>query len=66
MKPIRREDLQAKLEEIQSVVNETTQAAKSAGVILAGVVVVVIVLAFLIGRRKGRKGSARVEVFRTG
>ncbi len=35
-------------------------------VVAAVVVVVAIALFFLLGKRKGKKGSARVEVFRLG
>jgi hypothetical protein len=58
-------DLEAKLREIQGVVDETTDSARGA-VLVAVAVVVVIVLFFLLGKRKGKKGSARVEVYRLG
>ncbi len=58
-------DLEAKLREIESAVGETKGAAK-AGVAIAVGVVVLLVLVFLFGRRRGKKGSARVEVYRLG
>ena len=63
---VEKSDLEAKLREIQQIVDETGEQAKSAGVIIAVAAVVIILIAFLSGRRKGKKGSARVEVFRLG
>ncbi len=62
---VEKEDLQAKLQEIQGVVDETATATRGA-VVVAVLVVVAIALVFLLGKRKGKKGSARVEVFRLG
>ena len=62
---IQRDDLEAKLREIEEIVEETKAQAKSTGVLLAVVVVVVIFITWLLGRRKGKKaGGARVEVYR--
>ena len=62
---VEKSDLEAKLREIQGVVDETATATRGA-VVVAIVVVVAIALFFLLGKRKGKKGSARVEVFRLG
>ena len=62
---IERSDLEAKLREIEAIVDETKAQAKSTGTVVAVAVVVVIALAFLFGKRKGKRaGGARVEVFR--
>ncbi len=62
---IERADLEAKLREIEQVVEETKESAKNTGVVVAVIVVAVIALAFLFGRRKGKKaGGARIEVYR--
>ena len=63
---VEKSDLEAKLREIQEIVDETGEQAKTTGVIVAVAAVVIILIAYLSGRRKGRKGSARVEVFRLG
>jgi hypothetical protein len=63
---VQKSDLEAKLREIKDVVDETTDAARSAGVAIAIGVVLILLIAFLMGRRKGKKGSARVEVYRLG
>jgi hypothetical protein len=62
---ISREDIQAKLNEIDAEINDTTEAAKPAGIAIAvGVVVVVLVVVFVMGRRKGRRKTTIVEVRR--
>lgn len=58
-------DLEAKLREIQGVIDETTQGARNVGVLAAVGVVAVLFVVYLIGRRKGKKGGARIEVYRT-
>ena len=58
-------DIQAKLEEIRGDTNETVEKAKP--VALAGAIAGVVVLvgvAFLMGRRKGRRKSTWVEIRR--
>jgi hypothetical protein len=47
-------------------VDETKDSARNAGVLIAVAVVALIALFYLMGRRKGKKGSARVEVYRLG
>lgn len=62
---ITRDDLEAKLREIEAVVDETKVQARNTGVAVAVVVVAVVALAFIYGRRKGTKaGGARIEVYR--
>ncbi|MDQ3782239.1 MAG: hypothetical protein M3349_04785 [Actinomycetota bacterium] len=62
---VQRSDLESKLRQIETIVNDTKEQAKTTGTVIAIAVVVVIVLAFVFGRRKGTKaGGARVEVFR--
>ena len=62
---VEKSDLEAKLREIQEIVDETTDSARTALFVVAGAVLLLLVI-FLLGRRKGKKGSARVEVFRLG
>jgi hypothetical protein len=62
---IQRSDLEAKLRELQGEVEETKESAASTLVTVGAVVAVgVIAIAFLIGRRKGRKRTTVVEVRR--
>ena len=62
---ITRADIEAKLAEIRGVTDDTTEVAEEAaktGLVVAGVAVVVV--AFLLGRRRGRKKSTIVEIRR--
>ena len=64
-KPVSRADIEAKLAEIRGVTDDATEVAEGAtktGLVVAGVGVVVI--AFLLGRRRGHKKSTIVEVRR--
>jgi len=62
---VEKADLEAKLQEIQGIVDETTQGARGT-VVITVAVILVIALFFLFGKRRGKKGSARVEVYRLG
>jgi len=63
--PIQRDDLEAKLRELQGEVTETRESATSTLVTVGAVVLVgVIAVAFLLGRRKGKKRTTVVEVRR--
>jgi 1-aminocyclopropane-1-carboxylate deaminase/D-cysteine desulfhydrase-like pyridoxal-dependent ACC family enzyme len=63
--PIRRDDLEAKMRELQGEVTETREQATTTLVTVGAIVVVgVIAVAFLLGRRKGRKRTTVVEVRR--
>lgn len=63
--PIRKEDLEAKLRELQGGVDETKESATSMLLTVGAIVVVgVIAVAFLAGRRKGKKRTTIVEVRR--
>jgi MYXO-CTERM domain-containing protein len=64
-KPVTRADIEAKLAEIRGVTDDTTEVAGEAaktGLVVAAVGIVVV--AFLLGRRRGRKKSTIVEVRR--
>ena len=63
---VQKSDLEAKLTEIQEVIDETTGSARSVGMAAVIGVVLILLITFLMGRRKGKQGSARVEVFRLG
>lgn len=61
---VTRADIEAKARQINQIVTETKETAQTVGV-LAGVAVVVLVgIAYLVGRRKSRAGRAVVEVYR--
>lgn len=63
--PIERRDLEAKMRELQGEVTDTRQAATNTLVTVGAVVLVgVVAVAFLLGRRKGRRRTTVVEVRR--
>ncbi len=64
-RPIQRGDLEAKIRELHGGVDETRQAATSTLLTVGAVVAVgVVAVAFLLGRRKGKKRTTVVEVRR--
>jgi hypothetical protein len=62
---VTRDDIEAKLRQIKGEVDTTADSAKSY-LVIAGVagMVVVIGLAYLMGRRKGKKKTTVVEIRR--
>jgi hypothetical protein len=62
---ITRADLEAKLTEIDAELNDTGEAIKPKALAFGvGALVVILLLAFLLGRRKGERRSTIVEVRR--
>jgi hypothetical protein len=62
---ITREDLESKFRELQGDVEESATEAKNYAVAVAAVVVVgIAVVAFVLGRRKGRRKTTIVEIRR--
>ncbi len=58
-------DIEAKAAEITRLVEETKQSAQNTAVMAGVAVVVVVALAFLLGRRRGAdKGKTVVEVYK--
>lgn len=63
--PIDRGDLEAKFRELQGEVDETRQSATNTLLTVGAVVAVsVVAVAFLLGRRKGKRRTTVVEVRR--
>ena len=63
---VERSDLEAQLREIQGVIDDPAEGARTVGVAAAVGVVLLLLVVYLMGRRKGRRGSAQVEVYRLG
>jgi hypothetical protein len=62
---ITREDLEAKFRELRGEVDETTASARQYLIIGGAVAVVAVVgVAFLLGKRRGKKTTTPVEVRR--
>jgi hypothetical protein len=64
-RPITRADLESKFREIQGGADVGPSAPKGVGIAaIVGAAVVAVVIAYLVGRRKGRKRRTFVEVRR--
>jgi len=64
-KKVTRADLEAKLTEIDAELNDTGEAIKPKAIAFGvGALVVILILAFLLGRRKGERKTTIVEVRR--
>lgn len=62
---ITRADIDAKLREVRGELEETGEAAKNTGLMVAGgAALVLLLLAFLLGKRRGRRKSTVVEIRR--
>ncbi len=61
---ITRQDIEAKANEIVSAVNQTRESARDTAVVAGVVVAVLILLAFVFGRRRGARNKTLVEVYR--
>jgi hypothetical protein len=62
---ITRADIESKLHEMRGDVEESAEAAKTPIMAIAGgVAVAVVLLAFLLGKRRGRRKSTVVEIRR--
>jgi hypothetical protein len=64
-KKITRDDIESKLRELQGEVDENLESARSVGVAAAiGVGVLLVVLAYFLGRRRGKKRQLVLEIKR--
>jgi len=62
---ITRADIESKLRDMRGEVDKTTEAAKAPLAAIAGAVgLAVVVLSFLLGKRRGRRKSTVVEIRR--
>jgi predicted xylose isomerase-like sugar epimerase len=62
---ITREDIEAKLRDLQGDISERTEAAKVPAIAIAvGVAVVTIAAAYFFGRRKGKRRQTVLEIRR--
>lgn len=64
-RPITRDDIEAKLRQLQGGVEQTRESVVTTALTVGAVVAVgVVAVAFLLGRRKGKKRTTVVEVRR--
>ncbi len=61
---VERADIEAKAQELAAAIEETKEAAQNTAVLAGVAVIVVVAVAYLLGRRKGRASKTVVEVYR--
>jgi hypothetical protein len=61
---ITRQDIEAKANQIVSAVTETKESARDTAVAAGVIVAILILAAFIIGRRRGSRNKTLVEVYR--
>jgi hypothetical protein len=61
---ITRQDIEAKANEIAAAVNQTKESARDTAVAAGVVVALLILAAFIFGRRRGSRNRTLVEVYR--
>ncbi len=61
---VSREDIEAKARQLVDAVDETKESVQNKAVLAATSVAVVVVAAFIIGRRRGSRNKTVVEVYR--
>ncbi len=62
---ITRDEIETKIRQLQGHVDETAEAAKGPALIVgAGVGLFLLVVSFLLGKRRGRKKTTTVEIRR--
>jgi uncharacterized protein with NRDE domain len=61
---VTREDIEAKARQLVDAVDDTKESIQNKAVLVAAAVGVVVVAAFVIGRRRGSRNKTVVEVYR--
>ena len=61
---ITRQDIEAKANEIVSAVTETKDSARDTAVVAGVVVALLVLVAFIVGRRRGSRNKTLIEVYR--
>jgi hypothetical protein len=61
---VERADIEAKARQIERALVETKESVQEKAILVAVAVAAVIALAFLLGRRRGKKGAAIIEVYK--
>lgn len=61
---VSRQDIEAKARQLADAVDETKDSVRNKAMIAAAAVAVVVVGAFIVGRRRGSRNKTVVEVYR--
>ncbi len=58
------DDVRAQAKKIEEAVKETQQTAKTSATWAVGGLVLLLIVVFLLGRKRGKEGGAVVEVYK--
>ncbi|MDH3305940.1 MAG: hypothetical protein OEO77_00265 [Acidimicrobiia bacterium] len=61
---VQRSDVEAKARQIEEALKQTQETAKTKATWALGGLLVVLIVVFLLGRRRGKQGGAIVEVYK--
>jgi hypothetical protein len=61
---VQRADIEAKAKEIEAALQETKESAQNTAVLAGVAVIIVVLIAYILGNRKGKAGKTLVEVYR--
>jgi hypothetical protein len=61
---VSRDDLERKAQQLVGAVDQTVVSAKNTAIAGAVVIAVIVVVAFIMGRRRGSRNKTVVEVYR--
>jgi hypothetical protein len=61
---VQRADIEAKAKQIEAALQETKESAQNTAVLAGVAVVLVVIIAYFLGNRKGKAGKTLVEVYR--
>jgi hypothetical protein len=61
---VQRADIEAKAKEIEAALQETKESAQNTAVLAGVAVILVVIIAYFLGNRKGKAGKTLVEVYR--
>jgi UDP-N-acetylmuramyl pentapeptide phosphotransferase/UDP-N-acetylglucosamine-1-phosphate transferase len=61
---VQRADIEAKAKEIEAALQETKESAQNTAVMAGVAILLVVIVAYFLGNRKGKAGKTLVEVYR--
>jgi hypothetical protein len=61
---ITKQDIEAKANEVIAAMSQTKESAKNTAMMAGVVVALVVIAAFIVGRRRGSRNKTLVEVYR--
>jgi heme A synthase len=61
---IKPSDIEAKAREVEAALDETRESVQNTAIVAAVAVALFVILAFIVGRRRGKRSKAVIEVYR--